>query len=339
MGQIYLKVLVIMAVLFAFAVPGFVLKKLKFVGEGATYTLSNILLYVCQPALAISAFCVFTPEEWEKVSAVPFTELLKNFGIVAGISFIAMALMFGLCKLIFLRAKNRKKTDVYAFIAIFSNCGFLGVPFTEMLTDGDPLAVMYVMVFNVAFNILVWTLGVVLITGGFKEIRLKKLICNPSIISSILALVLFFVPQINFFMFAGLTDLQIFPRYLAHMTAPLSMIIVGIRLAESNLKELFCNAGIYLAGALRLVIAPFLTFGVALAFMYMSGGVPDAGGYVFIAPVIAMAMSPAASVVAMAERFDGDRKTAAHAFITITVLSVAVIPLTVSAVTAIWGTM
>ena len=50
MGQIYLKVLVIMAVLFAFAVPGFVLKKLKLVGvtgtngkTSTTYFLEEIL--------------------------------------------------------------------------------------------------------------------------------------------------------------------------------------------------------------------------------------------------------------------------------------------------------
>lgn len=334
MGQMYLKVLVIMAVLFAFAVPGFALKKLKLVGERATFTLSNILLYVCQPALAVSAFCTFSDGEWAVVSGIPKTVLLKNFGIVAAVGLVAMLAMFALCKLIFLRAKNKKKTDVFSFIAVFSNCGFLGIPFMEMFTN-DPLAVMYIMVFNVVFTLLCWTLGVVLVTGGFKEIRLKKLICNPAILSIAVALILFFVPQINFFMFDGLKDLQKFPQYLSHMTAPLSMIIVGIRLAESNLKELFLNAGSYLAGGLRLVVAPFLTLAAAVAFFYMTGKTVG-DGYVFIAPVIAMAMSPAASVVAMSERFDGDRETAAHAFITGTVLSVAVIPLVISAVMAIW---
>lgn len=337
MGQLYLKILIIMGVLFAFAVPGFALKKLKLLGERATFTLSNILLYVCQPALALSAFCTFTSEEWEVISAVPSSEFAKNFGIVAALAFASMMLMFGLCKLIFMRSKNRKKTDMYSCIAIFSNCGFLGVPFTEMLTDGDSLAVMYMMVFNVVYNFLCWTLGVILITGDFKEIRVKKLVCNPAIISNVVAITLFFVPQINFFMFDGLTDLQTFPRYLAHMTAPLSMIIVGIRLAESNLKDLFCRAGIYLSGALRLIVAPFMTFGLAVALFYLTGGMQGTGDYTYLAPVIAMAMSPAASVVAMAERFSGDTKTAADGFITNTVLSVIIIPLTVAAITAIWA--
>ena len=339
MGEIYLKVLIIMAVLFAFMLPGFALKKLKLIGDGATFTLSNILLYACQPALAISAFCTFSPEEWARVSAVPMPELLKNFGIVALISVACMALVFGACRLAFMRSKNKKTADVYTFVAVFSNCGFLGIPFMEMFTGGDPLAVMYMMVFNVVFNLVVWTLGVVLITGSFKEIRLKKLILNPAIISNFVALILFFVPQINFFMFEGLEELQIFPQYLGHMTAPLSMIIVGVRLAEMKPKELFARSGIYLAGGLRLIFAPFLTFAVAAAVYYAFGGGGGEAQYVYLAPVIAMAMSPAASVVAMAERFDGDKDTAAATFVTVTVLSIIVIPLVISAVTALFGIM
>lgn len=341
MGQIYLKVLLIMAVLFAFMIPGFALKKLKMMGEGATLTLSNLLLYVCQPALAIKAFCVFTKEDWETVSAVSKLDLLANFGLVAVISAIAILLMFGLCKLIFIKSKNKKVTNVYSFVAVFSNSGFLGIPFIDMFTDGDPLAVMYMMVFNVMFTILCWTLGVVLITGDLKEIRLKKLVCNPALIANAVGLLLFFVPQINFFMFEGMEVLQIFPQYLANMTAPLSMVIVGIRVAEMSPKTLFCKKGVYLAGGLRQLISPFLTLAVAIPFYFLlasaRGGVSAAEDYVFLAPVIAMTMSPAASVVAMAERFDGDKETAAAAFVTVTLLSIITIPLIIMAVMASWG--
>ena len=341
MGQIYLKVLLIMAVLFAFMIPGFALKKLKMLGDGATLTLSNLLLYVCQPALAIKAFCVFTEKDWEIVSSVKKTTLLGNFGITLVISVLCIFLLLGLCKLIFIKAKDKKTANVYSFAAMFSNCGFLGIPFIEMFTDGDPLAVMYMMVFNVAFNILCWTAGVVLITGSFKEIRLKKLVCNPALIANLVALIFFFVPQINFFMFKGLETLRIFPQYLGYMTAPLSMIIVGIRIAEMSPKSLFCNKGVYLAGGLRLLIAPFLTFAVALPFYLLlshaRGGLSGTEDYVFLAPVIAMAMSPAASVVAMAERFDGDKETATSVFVTNTLLSIITIPLILMAVTAAWG--
>lgn len=337
MGAIYLKVLIIMAVFVAFALPGFVLKKLKMIGEGGTLTLSNLLLYVCQPALAIKAFCVFSEEDWEVVSAVETVGLLKNFGLTLAISVLAIGVVFALCKLVFIKAKDKKAADVYSFIAVFSNCGFFGIPFVEMFTDGNPLAVMYIMVFNVVFNLLCWTLGVYLITGSFKEIRLKKLICNPAIVSNFIALILFFVPQINIFMMDEVKELRIFPQYLAYMTAPLSMIIVGIRLAEMPPKTLFCKKGVYLAGGLRLIVAPFLTLVVSMPFW---GLCTDGGAfeeYIYLAPIIAMTMSPAASVVAMAERFGGDRETATAAFVTNTLLSVITIPLVITAVMAICG--
>ncbi len=85
MLQIFLKVFLIMAVLFAFAIPGFALKKLKMLGEGSLLALSNILLYVCQPALVIKAFCVFTKEQEEAVYSLGMLNLLADFGVTAAI--------------------------------------------------------------------------------------------------------------------------------------------------------------------------------------------------------------------------------------------------------------
>lgn len=339
MVNILVKALLIMAVLALFAVPGFALKKLNKIGEGGTLTLSNLLLYVCQPMLAIKAFCVFSEEDWEYIQSIEKLTLLKNFGITLAISVLAIGFMLGLSKLIFIKAKDKSAANVYSFVAIFSNCGFLGIPFIEMFTGGNPLATMYMMVFNVVFNLTCWTVGVVLITGSFKQIRLKKLICNPAIIANIIALILFFVPQINFFMFDEVAELRIFPQYLAYMNAPLSMVIVGIRIAETPVKQLFCKKGVYLAGGLRLIVAPFLTLLITLPFWGLLGQGEACGyeEYVYLAPVIAMAMSPAASVVAMAESFGGDKETATAAFVTNTVISVVTIPLVIMAAMAICG--
>lgn len=339
MGEIYIKVLLIMLVLFLFMVPGFLLKKFNMIGEGATYTLSTILLYVCQPALAIKAFCVFSEEDYKIVSSVDKLVLLKNFGITILITAASILAVFAICKLVFFKSKNKSTANVYSFIAMFSNCGFLGIPFIEMFTDNNPLAVMYMMVFNVAFNILCWTLGVWLVSGDVKNISIKKIVTNPTLITGFVGLILFFAPEFNIFMFEGLEELQIFPTYLANMTAALSMIIVGIRLAETPAKELFCKPGVYVAGGLRLVVAPFLCLLISLPFWSVLGKGLASGfeEYVYLAPIIAMAMSPAAAVVAMAERFGGDKTAATSAFVTNTILSIITIPLVIMAVMAIVG--
>ncbi len=338
MLDIFIKTLLIMCVFIAFAVPGFALKKLKMIGEGGVLTLSNVLLYVCQPALAISAFCVFSKEDWLQIQAVDKLTLLGNFGLTAAITLLAMGLVFGLCKLDFIKSKNKKAADVYSFAAVFSNCGFFGVPFVQMFTDGNPLAVMYMMVFSIFFNILCWTLGVFLISGDLKQISAKKILLNPTLIASAVAVIIFFVPEINIFMMEEVKEFAIFPQYLSYMTAPVSMIIVGIRLAETPLSKLFCNIGTYIAGGLRLIVAPFITLLVALPFMGLAGGGAAAfPEYVYFAPIIAMTMSPAAAVVAMSERFDGDKETATSVFVANTILSIATIPLIITAMTAILG--
>ncbi len=341
MLQVYLKALIIMAVLIAFILPGFLLRKLKLLNDNSSSTLSNILLYVCQPALAIDAFCVYSQEDWQVIQNISKVVLLGNFGIVIAISVLSMLLIFLICKLVFLKSKEKNISNIYTFIAIFSNCGFLGVPFVKMFTDSNPLAVIYIMVFNIVFIIMSWTLGVTLITGDIHEIRLKKIICNPSIIAVVVAIILFFVPQINIFMIVGVKDLQILPQYLSYMNAPISMMIVGIRLAELSLKQIFCKRGVYISGILRLIVAPLITFAVALVFYFIlrntRGALSVDEEYIILSPVIAMAMSPAASVVAMAERFNGDKETATAAFATNTLLSIVTIPIIISIVMLCWN--
>ena len=342
MGALFLKVILAIAVLLLFIVPGFVLKRVGLVEAASKRALSAILLYVCQPALMISSFCVFSEEDWQLIQSIGYAPLAKNFMIAAAISFAAMFAVLLVCKLAFIRYGNRDKANIYSYIAVFSNCGFLGVPFIEILTDGSILAVMYLMIFNLVFAVMVWTLGVWLLTGDAGNISLKKVLLNPSIISMAVALLLFFVPGLNFFMFKDLSQLQVLPKYLSTMTAPLSMIIVGISMAEIPFKSLFTDVGAYAAGALRLIAAPAITFCVAALFFVMCSSFLDStpqGEYVYLAPVIAMCMSPAATVVAMAEQYQKGERTAAVAFIVNTLISVITVPLVLMAVMQLWQLM
>lgn len=340
MLDMFIKVILSIAVLLLFIVPGYVLRKMRLVDGGSKRALSSILLYVCQPALIISSFCVFSDEEWLIISELGSAALVKDFLIAAVISLVAMLAVFAVCKLVFIKYRDKDRANIYSYIAIFSNCGFLGVPFIEILTDGSILAVMYLMIFNLVFALVVWTLGVWLLTGDRRNISIKKVLLNPSIISMVVTLLLFFVPQINFFMFEGISEIQILPEYLSTMTAPLSMIIVGISMAELPLKSLFTDVGAYIAGALRLIVAPVITFAIAVAFYFMCSGflgnTPQVE-YVFLAPVIAMCMSPAATVVAMAEQYQKGGQTATIAFITNTLLSVITVPLILMAALQLWS--
>ena len=319
MVQIIVKVLLIMLVLFAFAVPGFILKKTNLVKADSLYSISNILLCFAQPMLIIQAFAVDP--------IAPSGETLLNFLWVFLFSVAAIFLTFFAAKLCFLFMKGdeqRQKRDILVFIGTFSNCAFVGIPFVEMFTGGDSEAMMYVTVFTVAFNLLLWTLGAYLITQDKKQISVKKAILNPCTIASIVGFVLFLVPQINIFNMDAVKELQQIVIYGGGMTAPLSMMVVGVRIAELSPKQLFCDKFIYLSAFVRLILSAALTYLLILPFK-LTGVFADTP-YVLLAPVIAMAMPPAASVVAFAEKLDGDRVFSAAAFSTGTILSIITLP-------------
>lgn len=341
MGEIYLKATLITLALLAFVIPGFILKKLNMLGDGAKRTLGNILLFVCQPALMISSFCVFSADDYAAIRSVGRVTLLIDFCISAAVALVSVLAIFGFCRLIFVKYENRADADVYTFTAMFSNCGFLGIPFVKVFTDNNVLAVMYIALFNVVFIFLCWTLGVYLITHDRKDISLKKILLNPSIIASVIALLLFFVPQINFFMLDGCKDLQIIPQSLATMVAPVSMMLTGVELAEMPIKSLFADKGVYVSGALRLIVAPIIAFAVTVAFGFACKGymAPDDGAraYVFLAPVIALAMAPASVVIAMTQYYDRPNPKSTASVITNTLLSVLTVPLVMIAMLELWG--
>ena len=326
MVDIIIKVLLIMLVLFAFALPGFILTKTGLVREDSLYSISNILLCFAQPLLIIKAFAVDP--------IAPTGGTLLNFLWVFLLSVAAVLLTFGASKLCFLFMKGeekRRKRDVLVFIGTFSNCAFVGIPFVDMFTDGDSEAMMYITVFNVAFNLLIWTLGAYLITQDKKQISLKKALLNPCTIGSVIGFVLFLVPEINIFNMDEVAELRQIVTYAGGMTAPLSMLMVGVRVASLSPRALFCDKTIYPAAFVRLILSAALTYLLILPFK-LTGVFADTP-YVLLAPVIAMAMPPAASVVAFAEKMDGEKQLSAAAYATGTILSVVTLPFVMFLVT------
>lgn len=319
MTDILIKVLIIMLVLFFFVGAGFVLRRSKLVRSDSLYSISNILLAFSQPLLIIKAFTV---------DPVPPTgETLLNFLWVFLFSAAAVLVTFGVSKLVFLFMKGeerRRKRDILVFVSTFSNCAFVGLPFVDMFTEGNSEALMYITVFTVLFNMILWTLGAYLITQDRKQISPKKALLNPCTVGSLIGFLLFLVPEINIFNMDAVAELQQIVTYGGGMTAPLSMLIVGVRVAELSPKALFCDGSIYLAALVRLVLSPLVTYLIILPFQL--AGLFESQPYVLLAPFIAMAMPPASSVVAFAEKMDGEKQFAAAAQATGTLLALFTLP-------------
>ena len=121
---------------------------------------------------------------------------------------------------------------LYMFMTIFSNTGFMGYPIMKALFGND--AVFYTALFNILFNLEVFTLGVILINYG-NDVKMKlnpKNLLSPGVVASIIAIFIYFL------------EIPI-PDVIANscgmvgdMTTPLAMMIIGATLANIKVKEL-----------------------------------------------------------------------------------------------------
>ena len=90
-------------------------------------------------------------------------------------------------------------------------------------------------------------------TDSLECIQAKKLAKNPILISMIIGLLLFFtqlpLPKV---VTQSLSS-------LASLNAPVAMIILGIYLAQADLKSIFTTPHFYWVSAVRLLIIPVIT--------------------------------------------------------------------------------
>lgn len=280
----FLTSLINVAILFAMAIPGFVLKKLKLIDSAASKSIVNILLYVCIPILAVKAFVV---TEFTSVLAL---NMLWTFLL----GFVLSVLLFFLSKLVFCKFTDKQKARIAVASSYMSNFSFMGIPVIQALFPDNSEMLLYASVFMVVGNILNWTLVSYTITGERKYISIKKAFINPPTVVLLIALPLFFfsvkVP-------APIVDGL---EMLGGITTPLAMILIGIRFAEMNIKELFSGVEVYLSSALKLIAAPLVCLGIMLLlklFLPLSNDVISA-------LYIIMAM-PTANIIMMLSEFYG----------------------------------
>jgi len=316
----FLDVLITVVFLLALAIPGFIFAKLKMIPQSASGALSTLVLYGCQPILVFTSFqgCAYDPK------------LALNMLIVAGLALVIHLLMFLIVKLLFFKWAKEDKTKIVKYLSVFSNCGFMGLPFLQSLfTDGGIQAelIVYCAVVLAVFNVLSWTFGVYIMTGDRKQISVKKVLLNPVIIAVVISLVFFFAFQKPLIELSseGTVGYKITSKlmsslnFLSTMVTPLSMIVIGIRLANVNFRQLLTDKWAYGATAVKLVVMSLVSMFV-VAFLPISATIQYTIFFL-------LAMPSAASGAMMAVQFGKDGDFASVVVILSTICSIATLPL------------
>lgn len=317
----FIDVLITVIFLILLAAPGFIFAKLKMLPEKAAETISTIVLYCCQSVLVITSF--------QKRAFDP--QIGLNMLWVALIALCVHLIMFAILKLVFIKKSADAKIRVLKFASVFSNCGFMGFPFLQSLFSGNDELLAEIMIYGAViiavFNLLTWTFGVYIMTGDKTQVSFKKIALNPVIISLVIGFVLFVALPSPIVDLAAdgstldgiLTKFMQSMNYLADMVTPCSMIVIGIRLANVNLKQLFLDKSAYISAFFKLVVMSLVAISVV--------AILPVDVTVKYAIFFLLSMPSATNTAMFAVKFGGDGDFASVCVLLSTSLSVITIPL------------
>jgi len=225
-----------------------------------------------------------------------------------------------ICSELFVKGEtDPKRKNMMRFCSVFANNGFIGIPLARAVF-GEASAVMaYLIILNIITNVLMFTLGVYLISGDKSKINVKKAVLNPVLISFIIGVILNLIGIPKF-----IPEVQTYATYFSNIVTPLSMVILGMKLAGVKFSKLFTSARMYYVSAIRLIIYPAITVGIMFALSFIP--VLPVGADAVTAMFVALAMPTAGLASAFSDQYDGDTEHAVIFTLGTTILSVVTIP-------------
>ena len=283
-------------------IPGILLRKARLAPEGIGVGLSNIVLYAAQPAMIINAFVMDFNRE------IALTSLW-----VLGISFVSHGIFILTAMLLYRRAPENRIAPL-RFATIFTNAAYMGIPLISALLGTH--AAIYASVYVIAFNIFVWTIGCYLYTHDRSYVSLKKAFLNPATISALVGMLIFVLPNKSWIPSVATSALSM----LSAVVAPLSMMLIGFRLAEMPWRGFFTDRYLYLYLLVRMFLLPALTLLGLRGLVFAGLPIPDEA----VVVCFVCAAAPAGTATSMfAEKYGGDALYAGKLVSVSTLFSVA----------------
>lgn len=290
-----------MMCLFLMIALGYGASKWKIVSSEMSSGLSAMVVKITCPAMVLASVMTAKPEG-----------TMKDIFMVFLLS-VAMYIIFPLIgvALNFITRVPQQDKRLYIFMTTFSNVAFMGFPVVNAIYGET--GVFFTAIFNLTFNLFVFTFGVVLMSGksGKSAVSVKSLL-NPGIIAAIVAILLFSfkipVPDI----------ISTTCSTVGSMTTPLAMIVIGSSLATVPLREVFSEYRLYPYTILKQGAAPVLIWLVFRNFI--------TDPMILAITVIVSAMPVAATTVMFSKQYGQDDVKAAKGVFITTLVSIITIP-------------
>lgn len=296
-------------ILFFMIITGFVAKRLKIISNELNDGMINLVLYVMLPSLILTSMNFdFSPEMLIKSGKILLISLV--------IYFVIMLFSFFIPKIV---GGEISQKVIYQYAFIFVNVAYMGYPVVNSVYG--KIGVFYTAIFNLPFNLFIWTFGLWILTKDHEEFKgqvssfeFKKFI-NPAIISVFVGFILFLfsihLPEIIY------DTLGI----LGGATMPLSMIFIGSILADVDSRDILTDKKALVYSVLRQTLVP-------LAVLYSLKALGFTGYMVGI-PAVISGMPTAANTALMASKYKNDYHLASRLVFISTFVSIFTIPVIV----------
>lgn len=232
-----------MLILYGIAILGYIVRKKGILNDNANDVLTQLILTVTLPAMILFSLDI----SFSFTIVKDFLWLILMSAYILGLSIFIASWMRRRSKL------PEKQKCVYEGLTIFGNQGFIGYAVSYVLLGEQ--GIVYLTIFNLCYLILIWTYGIYLFNKRKVTVSWKSIFLNPGILSTLSGLVIFLLPiRLPEMISTGLES-------IGKMTIPLSMMMIGILIANVKMKEAFIfmkNIYLWKSAFVKLLLIPIL---------------------------------------------------------------------------------
>lgn len=300
------------------AMAGFLLVKTGKLDAGVTIGISNILIYIVLPCIIVNSMQrEFDPGEGRLLLAALLMSLI-SYGV-----FILFA------QLTLRRSGNGDaNVGLERFVYVLPNTGYIGIPLVDAVLGED--GVFFLTAYIVLFNLIMFSYGRYQLSKDgesrgfckaarpFSKESVARSLINPATMGLLIG---------GFFYLTGIR-LPYVPMTLVQgftgLNSVLSMVLIGVFLAQTDLRSLFRFPRGIMISLVRLVVLPLIVI-ILLKIIDFTWLVQDDR---LVKTTIIIASCTPASVASsfMSELCGADHLYGAKLVVASTVLSIATMP-------------
>ena len=309
-----------MIIIMILIIVGIFLFRKKMLSEDTSRQLSGLIVNITNPAVLICSAFDDTPK-------VTHYELGIGLCVVL-ISYAVLLLSAYLIPLI-LRVPQPERYS-YHMLSVFGNVGFIGIPLVSAVLGSG--ALIFVSLNNLVYNILVYTYGISTLkkaairqhsanhdstaadssTLNSSESLLHKLV-NAGTVSALLTII-FYLSNFNV-----PTIISSSLTYAGRTTTFLSMLVLGVSVAQMAPKEIFSHPKLYAFTLIRQILLP-VGFTLLLGLFMKNALILNTAALMLAVPAGNMPLM-------LSKQLHVDESTISQGIILTTLLSLVTIPL------------